>query len=463
MAHSLTQDRAVGEKTRVALSSVAAAVFITGLKFVVGLETNSLGILSEAAHSGLDMLAAILTLVAVRIAARPPDREHPYGHGKVENISAFIETMLLVATCIWIIAEAVDRLVTRNAHVQANFWGFGVIALSIAIDAGRSRALRRAAKAYRSQALEADALHFSSDVWSSVVVLAGLLFVSLGQPLVDAVAAIVVAALVLVVSFRMGRKSIEALMDRVPEGLEGELDALIRGVRGVSDVRGIRLRQSGSRLFLDTTVGIPRTMPFLEAHRVMDDIEASVRTRHPGMDVIVHGEPVQRSDESVGDRIRMIITGMNLPAPHHLEVHEREGRYHVEFDVEIPREKNFVEAHDISSAIEREIHERVPDVEHVTIHMEEFHPEPSQVGPATGGETGLMDGIARCIGEEPRVLRHSALHLLKIGDRYNLSVTCVFDRERTLGEIHGIICEIEKTLYDRYKELRRVTVHAEPG
>ena len=241
----MAQDLAEREKSRVALSSVVAAVFITALKLVVGLETNSLGILSEAAHSGLDMLAAILTLVAVRIAARPPDKEHPYGHGKVENISAFMETMLLVATCIWIIKEAVERLVSGSAHVDANFWGFGVIVLSIVVDIGRSRALGRAAKTYRSQALEADALHFSSDVWSSVVVLAGLLFVSIGQPLVDAVAAIVVAVLVLVVSFRMGRRSIQALMDRVPDGLEEELDGLVRGVSGVSNVSGIRLRQSG--------------------------------------------------------------------------------------------------------------------------------------------------------------------------------------------------------------------------
>ncbi|HTO92912.1 MAG TPA: cation transporter dimerization domain-containing protein, partial [Bacteroidota bacterium] len=264
------------------------------------------------------------------------------------------------------------------------------------------------------------------------------------------------------VSFRMGRRSIQALMDRVPDGLEEELDGLVRGVSGVSNVSGIRLRQSGSHMFLDATVGIPRTMPFLEAHRVMDAIEASVHAMHPGMDVIVHGEPVERSDESVADRIRMIITGMGLPAPHHLEVHQREGRYHVEFDIEIPREKNFVEAHDISSAIEREIHERVPAVEQVTIHMEEFHPETDQVAAASGGEAGLIEGIARCIAEEERVLRHTGVNLLKIGDRYNLSVTCVFERTRTLGEIHAVICDLEKRLYDRYRELRRVTVHAEP-
>jgi cation diffusion facilitator family transporter len=459
----MTLDIAAREKARVALSSVLAAVLITGLKLVVGLETNSLGILSEAAHSGLDMLAAILTLVAVLISARPPDKEHPYGHGKVENISAFLETLLLVATCVWIIKEAVERLVTRTAHVEANMWGFGVIALSIVVDFSRSRALSRAAKKHRSQALEADALHFSSDVWSSLVVLAGLLFVRFGQPLVDAVAAIVVAGLVLVVSYRMGRRTIEALMDRVPEGLEDELRGVIGGVEGISAIRGVRLRQSGPKMFLDTTVAIPRTMLFQQAHDVMDNLEKTVRSRYPEMDVIVHGEPFERDDETIAERIRMIILDRGLGAPHHLEVHQRDNRYHVEFDIEFSKEKDFVQAHDMTTEIEREIHDRVPGVEKVTIHMEEYQPETSEVAEETGREAGLRKKVTECIGTEKRVLRFTDLDLLKIGDRYNLSVTCRFDRGKTLGEIHKIVSDVEKLLYDRIKELRRVTIHAEPA
>ena len=459
----MLSDESIREKKRVALSSVFAAVAITALKLVVGLETNSLGILSEAAHSGLDMLAAILTLVAVVIAARPPDKEHPYGHGKVENISAFIETLLLVATCVWIIKEAIERLVTRTAHVEADIWGFGVIVLSIVIDFSRSRALSRAAKKHRSQALEADALHFSSDVWSSLVVLAGLVFVRFGEPLVDAVAAIVVAALVLVVSYRMGRRTISALMDRVPDGLEEELRGVMGGVEGVSAVRGVRLRQSGPTMFLDTTVAIPRTMLFQQAHEVMDNIEKTLRTRYPEMDVIVHGEPIERADETIAERIRMIILERGMGAPHHLEVHQKDNRYHVEFDIEFLRGKDFVEAHDITTEIEREIHDRVPGVEKVTIHMEEYHPEMSTVGEETGREADLRERVAECIAKEKRIVRFADLDLLKIGDRYNLSVTCLFDRHLTLGEIHEIVSNVEKLLYDGIKELRRVTIHAEPG
>lgn len=454
---------ATEEKASVALSSVLAAVAITSVKLLVGLMTNSLGILSEAAHSGMDMLAAILTFAAVKIADRPPDKEHPYGHGKVENISAMVETLLLVVTCFWIIKEAIERLLSGTAHVEANVWGYGVIVLSVFVDLGRSRALMRAAKKHKSQALEADALHFSSDVWSSIVVLVGLVATSLGQPLVDSVAALIVAFLVLVVSYRLGRRTIEALIDRVPDGLSEELSEMLRQVDGVSEVRAVRLRQSGAKMFLEATVAVPRTMIFQQVHNVMDSIERSVQQRHPNVDVIVHAEPFERKDETIAERIRMIILEKGLGAPHHLEVHSRGGRYHVEFDVEFSRGKGFVEAHEVTNEIEREIHEKVPQVQNVTIHMEEYLPEAHEVEAETGRETSLRNRIGEIIGSEKHVLHFQDLHLLKIGDKYNLSVNCQFPHERTLGEVHQIICELENRLYERFREIRRVTIHAEPG
>jgi divalent metal cation (Fe/Co/Zn/Cd) transporter len=252
-------------------------------------------------------------------------------------------------------------------------------------------------------------------------------------------------------------------MDRMPEGLEEELHAVMRRVEGVSEIRGIRLRQSGSKMFLDTTVAIPRTMLFHQAHDVMDNIERSVRSRYPEMDVIVHGEPFERNDETIAERIRMIILARGLAAPHHLEVHQRDDRYQVEFDVEFSKEKDFVEAHDITTEIEREIRDRVPVVDKVTIHMEEYQPETSEVGEETGREADLRERVSECIRNEKRVVRFADVNLLKIGDRYNLSVTCGFDRGKTLGEIHEIVSEVEKRLYDRLKELRRVTIHAEPS
>jgi cation diffusion facilitator family transporter len=454
---------AQNEKSRVALTSIGAAILLTTLKLVVGLKTNSLGILSEAAHSGLDLLAAAMTYVAVTIAERPPDKDHLYGHGKIENVSAFLETLLLVITCAWIIWEAVSRLISKTAHVEANVWSFIVIVLAIVIDFSRSRALGRVARKYRSQALEADALHFASDVWSSLVVIAGLVFVSLGSPLVDAMAALIVAVLVLFVSYRLGRRTIDALMDRVPEGLYEEILKLVRQADGVAEVRAIRLRSSGAKIFVDTTVAIPRTMLFQQVHDVMDTIEKNINSRHPDIDVVVHAEPYEGKDESVAEQIRMITLGKGLGAPHHLEVHKGNNRYQVEFDLEFSKGKNFVEAHDLTTEVEEEIKSKVPEIENVTIHMEEYHPEESAIGEVTGREHRLRTEVAKMIGTEKRILEISDLNLLKIGDRYNLSVNCRFDRSRTLGEIHGIICEVEKKLYDRFKVLRRVTIHAEPN
>jgi len=459
----MTSQQRTREKKRVAMSSILAALAITGLKLIVGLETNSLGILSEAAHSGLDLMAAIMTYVAVSIADRPPDKEHPYGHGKVENISAFLETLLLVVTCTWIISEAVSRLATGTAHVEATVWGFGVIILSMIVDLSRSRALGRMAKKHKSQALEADALHFSSDVWSSLVVIVGLVFVGIGKPLFDPIAAMIVAVLVLFASYRLARRTINALMDRVPEGLHEDLVATIRGVDGVAEVRAVRLRSSGPAIFVDATVAIARTMPFQQAHDIMDKIEKSIQARHENAEVMVHGEPHESKGESIADRIRMIVLGKGLGAPHNLEILQKEKKYHIDFDVEYTKGKEFVEAHDLTSEIEREIHDSIRDVEKVTIHMEEYDPGEVETGEGDIQEARLRREIALSLSAERRILRYSDLTLLKVGTRYNLAVNCHFEKTKTLDDIHQVISDVERKLHDKFKNLRRITIHAEPA
>jgi cation diffusion facilitator family transporter len=239
------------EKNLVALSSVVAAVFLTAFKTIVGLATGSLGILAEAAHSGLDLIAALITLFAVRLSDRPADQSHLYGHGKVENLSALVETLLLLVTCIWIIYEAINRLFFQAVHVEPNFWAFLIMGMSIAIDFTRSRALYRVAKKYASQALEADALHFSTDIWSSSVVIVGLALVLLGDltgqtavlSRADAFSALIVALIVIYVSAKLGRRTVDALLDRAPEGLAQEIGKAAARTRDVVDVT--RTRSSG--------------------------------------------------------------------------------------------------------------------------------------------------------------------------------------------------------------------------
>jgi cation diffusion facilitator family transporter len=290
---------AVSEKSVAALSSVGAAVFLTALKVVVGLMTGSLGILAEAAHSGLDLVAAVVTLIAVRAAGKPPDRGHAYGHGKVENLSALIETLLLLATCGWIIAESARRLLSRSVEVDASIWAFAVMAVSIVVDVSRSRMLYRVAAKHRSQALEADALHFSTDIWSSAVVILGLVGVRLAQAhpalgflnQADAVAALVVAGIVVVVSGQLGLRTIQGLLDASPAGAAEKIKTQVEALDGIFDCHAVRVRHSGPHYFVDLHVTMDGELTLHAAHDLTERVEQVVNEILPGADVTVHPEP----------------------------------------------------------------------------------------------------------------------------------------------------------------------------
>ena len=289
-----------GEKQSAAFYSVVAAVGLTILKLTVGLTTNSLGILAEAAHSGLDLVAAIVTLMAVSVSARPPDSEHHYGHGKVENLSALFETLLLLVTCAWILYESIERLLFKNVQVDASIWAFIIMIASIIVDYSRSRNLSRAAKKYRSQALEADALHFSTDVWSSVVVIIGLVIVRLGESnpelqgmtKADSVAALAVAGIVIYVSMRLGRRTVQGILDHAPIGLREKIKQSVESLPGVYDCHEIRVRTAGEKYFVDMHVLLDSKLPLEDAHKVTEDIELAVKRFLPDADVTVHAEPI---------------------------------------------------------------------------------------------------------------------------------------------------------------------------
>jgi len=287
------------EKRQAAQNSVFAAIFLTSLKIVVGLLTNSLGILAEAAHSGLDLVAALVTFFAVRLSDKPADQQHRYGHGKIENISALIETLLLLITSVWIIYEALNRLFGAEVEVDASIWAFLVMGISIVVDYTRSRMLLRAAKKHNSQALEADALHFSTDIWSSSVVIAGLIGVSIGRAVpglawlshADAIAAMIVAFIVIFVSAQMGKRSILALIDTAPDGLSDQIKQAIDAIPGVTNCHRVRMRASGPQLFVDVHVFLAGDQSLRSAHDIMLKIEETVKQMVPGADVLVHPDP----------------------------------------------------------------------------------------------------------------------------------------------------------------------------
>jgi cation diffusion facilitator family transporter len=287
------------EKRWAAGSSVIAAVGLTTTKVIVGLLTGSLGILAEAAHSGLDLVAALMTLLAVRTSSRPADRTHLYGHGKVENLSALFETLLLLLTCCWIIYGAIQRLYSETIEIEVTFWSFAVMITSIVVDVSRSRVLYRTARKYNSLALEADALHFSTDVWSSAVVILGLIAVKLSEWVpsfhflryADAVAAILVALIVVQVSIKLGFRTVLALLDTAPAGMEQKIVGAVEALPGVVNCHHVRLRYSGAQLFVDVHVLVDGNQTLAAAHDLTEQIEHAIQQLAPDADVTVHPEP----------------------------------------------------------------------------------------------------------------------------------------------------------------------------
>jgi cation diffusion facilitator family transporter len=287
------------EKQNAAASSVGAALALVSMKVVVGLSTGSLGILAEAAHSGLDLVAAVVTFFAVRSSSKPADRGHRYGHGKVENLSALFETVLLLFTCFWIGHEAIKRLVLGKVDVEVTVWSFVVMGVSIIVDISRSRMLYRVAKKHNSQALEADALHFSTDIWSSAVVILGLICVGLSDLFpggnflhyADAIAALVVAVIVVQISWKLGMRTIDGLLDAAPQGLEEEVIRIAERVPGVVNCHHVRVRTSGHQVFIDLHVLMDGAMTLQKAHSLTEEIEKAIMAISPDADVTIHSEP----------------------------------------------------------------------------------------------------------------------------------------------------------------------------
>ncbi|HEX8992698.1 MAG TPA: cation diffusion facilitator family transporter [Anaerolineales bacterium] len=300
----MSHTRRLSEKRAAALSSVVAAVGLTSFKIIVGLLTNSLGILAEAAHSGLDLVAALMTLFAVGMSDKPPDDEHNFGHGKIENLSALFETVLLLATSAWIINEAVHRLFFTRAKVEASVWSFVVMGTSIVIDYTRSRILYRAARKYNSQALEADALHFSTDIWSSSVVILGLIGVSVARFVprlswmseADAIAALAVALIVIFISAELGWRTIQALLDTAPKGASDRIMQAVRTIPGITDCHAVRVRPSGARWFVDLHVTMAGRTSLRQSHALTEQVEKKVHEVLPNSDVTVHVEPSEMAE-----------------------------------------------------------------------------------------------------------------------------------------------------------------------
>ncbi|HPW17231.1 MAG TPA: cation-efflux pump [Candidatus Aminicenantes bacterium] len=466
-----TAARARAEKMRAALGSVLAALGLTGMKLAVGLASGSLGILAEAAHSGLDLVAAVVTLVAVSVSGRPADESHLYGHGKVESFSALIETVLLFVACAWIVYEAVRRIFFREVHVDPSLWAFLVVIVSIVVDVNRSRMLSRAAKRHRSQALEADALHFSTDVWSSAVVLAGLILVLLGRSFwpararlldrADAVAALGVAFIVLFVSYRLGKRTIDVLLDRAPDGLKDRIVKAAAEVEGVISAGKVRLRQSGAQTFIDMAIEVDRNLAFERTHAIAEDVERRIRSLVPGSDVVIHTDPRESEHETLVRRIRAVAERNQVPV-HNIVVFEDRGEVHIDLHLEVDDRLLLHQAHDLAGRVERDLRAGLPAIKRVNIHIESRDGGVGSGRDVTAEEGPLAERVRRIAdGVAGRECCRDVL-VRRQGDRLAVSLVCGLDRDLPVIEAHRLSSRIEEALKRELPALERILVHSEP-
>jgi cation diffusion facilitator family transporter len=450
-------------KEKVALTSVAASGGLAIAKAVVGVLSGSLALLSEAAHSALDFAATVMTWYAVRISGKPADEEHHYGHGKVESVAALIETGLLFVLSAFVIFEAVKRLAGSGGHaVEATLWAFAVIAVSIVVDFLRARLLYRVAKETKSEALEADALHFGSDMWSSIAVLLGLGGVVLGFPWADSAAAIVVAVFILVAGWRLGRRTIETLTDTAPEGAAGQISDIALRTPGVVAVDRVRARSVGATLFVDLVVAVSRTLPLDRVAAIKAEVERMIRAALPTAEIDVVTHPRALSDETVLERV-MVIARNRALAVHHVTVHAIGGRLSISLDLEVDGRLSLGGAHEIADGLERALQAELgPEVE------VETHIEPLQTRGAAGRDASnarvaqVRDALSAIAANIASVGQIHDVRVRETADGEIVNFHCRVDPTLTVRDVHEKVDEVERALRQEYPAIKRVIGHAEP-
>jgi cation diffusion facilitator family transporter len=450
------------EKQSVAMSSMLASAALTAGKLVVGFSTGSLGIVSEGLHSFMDFGATVLTFMAVRISDKPADPGHPYGHGKIENVAALAETALLFLTSAWIIFEAVKRLVSGHSSVEATWWSAGVIIASILIDIWRARELKRVAEKTKSQALEADALHFSSDVLSSCVVLVGIGFVSLGFPIGDPISAIGVSVFVCHAGWALGRRTIDTLIDTAPLGASERVSQSARRVRGVAGVKRVRVRPVGSVSFVDIEVYVGRGLSLFEVAEIKTKVIAAIHREMPDAEVLVSTAPLALDDETIQERV-MIVAHSHGAAVHHVTIHRSQGRMSVGFDLEVNAHSSVREAHEAASRLEADLR-----VEFGADTEVESHVEPFQESGFLGEDVGdverslLADFLGNCARESGYFSNVHGVRARKTDRGRIVIFHCEADPQKTVGEVHTAMDAIERKVRQSDPSTWRIVAHIEP-
>src|SRR5215467_8861649 len=461
----------IQEKKRAALLSIGSAALLLCLKTFLVIRTDSLGILSEALHSGLDLIAAIITFLSVRVSDQPADERHPYGHGKFENFSAFVETGLLILTAFYVIYEAFGRLFFRSVHIQPSLSAILILCVALLIDVTRARKLAHVAERYSSEALEADALHFSTDVWSTIVVITGIGLVWAGETwnmpsliYADAIAGLAVAAVILWVGSRLGMRTLDALLDAVPADLQDEIADAVRRMDGVKRVNRVRVRRAGSRYFVDATVSVPRTASLEQVHAWSDSIEERVAQIVPA-DVVVHAEPQAPPAANLLESIRATAQRMGH-AIHDLSVHQQGEALYVELHLEVNESLSLRDAHTQATALEEAIEALPEHPTDVNIHIE---PMGSNIA-TTYSAAGEMKELARAIeqfvnglpAEYDELVNCHQVRVRQVEHRILASCHCLMKAELSVTKVHDVTAVLEDRVKEKFPQIFRVTIHPEP-
>jgi len=454
--------RGVSPQRRIALVSVAAALVLIAIKVAAGLASGSLGLLSEAAHSGTDLVAALLTFFAVGVAGRPADRGHPYGHGKAEHLSALGEAVILMALSVAIAATASARLAGAGDHeVDAAWYAFAVIGVVIVIDASRSLVSRRAARRFESPAFAATALHFASDLAGSTAVLVGLLATRAGHPKADAAAALFVAVLVLAAAVRLGRQNVDVLMDRSPAVAQDAARRAIERLGPGVELQRLRMRRAAGRHFADVVIAVPPASAVEQGHAAASAVEEAIERAVPGADVVVHVEPLG-SGEALRERAHAAALRI-LPVReiHNIAVLEVGDRVEISLHLKLAGALSLDEAHAIASRVEASILEELPEVDAVQTHLEPLA-EPSEGRTVLPGDIEAEAADVRRIVLEESGSEARELRFLRTEAGLVAFLTLGMDPSSPLEAAHARASAIEERVRREHPEIGDVIVHTEP-
>ncbi len=455
------------EKAAVAMGSARAALVVTLLKLVTGVASGSLGMLSDAAHSGLDLFGAGLTYISVQAADKPADDDHPYGHAKLENISAFVEVFLMVTSAVWIGVEAIRRMNRHEIGIRYSAWPLLVLVLSIGVDLWRSRSLQLVADRTKSAALEADAAHFASDIWASAAVFAGLVLSWFGArfhvPVLryaDSVMALLVSLMILIFAWKVGRRTISTLTDATPRETRGRVLDEVREVNGVLSVDQARMRSAGASHFADLTLSMSRQLTFQRTEQLVEEATEAVRRVLPGADVVIRTVPRETNTESIFDRVRAVALRNNVVL-HDVSVQTFGEGLRIEQHIEVNEQLPLLKAHSFVKSIEDEIRVELPEVRSVLTHIES---EPGTIEkPETHARDRAMEEQLRHAAEPlPEILDIHEVVVSRMGDRFQLSCHCTMPDDLAMQRVHQVITSLEDRFKSDCPEVDRVLIHPEP-